>query len=310
MHILDGFLNLWIAVLAGLVSIAVLTIAVRRSAGALEGPRAPLLGVTAAAIFSAQMLNLPIPGGTSVHFVGGAFAAILLGPHLAVLAMTAVVAVQALVFGDGGLVVLGGNVLAMAVVEVYVGWAVYRFLAPYYERGAVFAAGWAGISAAALTVALMVGVSEAFAYDLTTVLAIMGSWHVLLGIAEGAITLLAYEFVVEARPDLLPDRTPTIDRRRLLRRGVGVVAGLVVLSPAFAWSAKQVNYTEPLEHAAETTGATAHAVTTLSGLLPDYGIAGVDPYLGTLVSGLVGAALVLAIGWLAGRPLTADSEPR
>ncbi|QGN07458.1 nickel transporter [Halorhabdus sp. CBA1104] len=310
MHILDGYLDLWIAALAGLASIAVLAMAVHRSGRALDGPRAPLLGVTAAAIFAAQMLNLPIPGGTSVHFVGGAFAAILLGPHLAVLAMTAVVAIQALVFGDGGLIVLGGNVLAMAVVEVYVGYGVYHLLAPYHERGAVFAAGWAGISAAALAVAVMVGASEAFAYELTTVLAIVGGWHVLLGVAEGAITLLAYEFVAETRPDLLADRVPTIDRRRLLRRGTAVVGGLVVLSPAFAWGATQVNYTEPLEHAAETTDATAHAVTTLPGLLPDYGLAGVDPYVGTLVSGFLGAALVLVIGWLAGRPLTPDSDPR
>ncbi|WP_345890591.1 PDGLE domain-containing protein [Halorhabdus amylolytica] len=108
----------------------------------------------------------------------------------------------------------------------------------------------------------------------------------------------------------MADRTSTIDRRRLFRRGSAVVGGLVVLSPAFAWAAGRVGYTEPLEHAAEATGATAHAVTTLPGILPDYGIPGVDPYVGTLVSGVVGAALVLAIGWLAGRPLDPDREPR
>lgn len=310
MHILDGYLDLWVAAIAALASLGALTVAARRSAGALDGPRAPLLGVTAAAIFAAQLLNLPIPGGTSVHFVGGAFAAILLGPHLAALAMTAVVTIQAVVFGDGGIVVLGGNVLSMAVVEVYVGYAVYRALRSTHERAAVFAAGWAGVSAAALAVAVMVGVSEAFAYDVTTVIAIMGTWHVVLGIAEGAITLLAFEFVAEARPDLLSARTTTIDRRRLLGRGTGVIAGLVVLSPAFAWGAKRVNYTEPLEHAAVATGATAHTVTTFSGLLPGYGAPVVGPYLGTLVAGFVGAALVLVIGWLAGRPLTTDREPR
>ncbi len=310
MHILDGYLDLWVAAVAALTSIAVLAFAARRSAGELDGPRAPLLGVTAAAIFAAQMLNLPIPGGTSVHFVGGAFAAILLGPHLAALAMTAVVAVQALVFGDGGIVVLGGNVLSMAIVEVYVGYAIFRVLRPYHERVAVVAAAWTGITLAALTSAVMLGVSQAFAYDVGTVLSIMGGWHGLLGVAEGAITLLAYEFVRETRPDLVADRTSTIDRRRLFRRGSAVVGGLVVLSPAFAWAAGRVGYTEPLEHAAEATGATAHAVTTLPGILPDYGIPGVDPYVGTLVSGVVGAALVLAIGWLAGRPLDPDREPR
>ena len=301
MHILDGYLDLWIAVLSGVASVAVLAVAARRSGDELDGGRAPLLGVTAAAIFAAQMLNLPIPGGTSVHFVGGAFAAILLGPHLAAMAMTAVFAIQALVFGDGGIVVLGANVLAMAIVEVYVGYAVYRALRPYHALGAAFAAGWVGITAASLSAAVMLGGSEAFAYDLSTVLMVVGGGHAVLGIAEGAITALAYRFVRAARPDLLGEGTPAIDRRRLLRRGGVVVAGLLALAPAFGWAAGQVGYTEPLEHAASATGATAHAVSHLPALLPDYGLAGVNPYVGTLLAGVVGAAVVLVIGWATGR---------
>src|SRR6056297_992172 len=129
MHIPDGFLDPLVAGLFWLGSAVAIGIAIRRARDELGDERTPLLGVVAAGIFAAQMLNWPIPGGTSAHFVGGAFAGILLGPSLGVLCVATVVTIQALVFGDGGLVVLGANVFNMAVVEVYVGYAIYRALA-------------------------------------------------------------------------------------------------------------------------------------------------------------------------------------
>lgn len=105
----------------------------------------------ATVVFAAQMLNWPLPGGTSAHFVGGAFAAIVLGPSLGVLSIAIVLVVQALVFGDGGVLALGANVWNMAIVEVYGGYAVYRILAPRNESLAIAVAGWAGITLAALS---------------------------------------------------------------------------------------------------------------------------------------------------------------
>lgn len=208
MHIPDGYVDLPIALLFGALSVAVLAIAARRVDGKIPDARAPLLGVVAAGVFAAQMLNWPIPGGTSAHFVGGAFAAILLGPHLGALCVATVVAVQALVFGDGGLVVLGTNVFNMAIVEVYVGYAVYRLVAPFGEFRAAFAAGWLGITAGALTAALQLGFSSAFEYQLLTTLAIMGVGHLLLGLIEGAITAVVYRYLARARPDLRPTAPP------------------------------------------------------------------------------------------------------
>ncbi len=123
MHIPDGYIDLPLALLFGALAVVVLSVAAKRVNGEISDARAPLLGVVAASIFAAQMLDWPIPGGTSAHFVGGAFAAILLGPHLGALCVATVVTIQALVFGDGGLVVLGANVFNMAIVEVYVGYA-------------------------------------------------------------------------------------------------------------------------------------------------------------------------------------------
>jgi cobalt/nickel transport system permease protein len=206
MHIPDGFLDPWVAVLFWLGTGVALGIAVRRARGELGDERTPLLGVVAAGIFAAQMLNWPIPGGTSAHFVGGAFAGILLGPSLGVLAMTAVVTIQALVFGDGGIIALGGNLFAMAVVDVLVGYLLFRALSSVHETGAAFVAGWGAITVSALVVGGGVGLSAAFGYELGVTVPIMVVGHALLGLVEGAITAAVYGYVANARPDLVGGR--------------------------------------------------------------------------------------------------------
>jgi cobalt/nickel transport system permease protein len=203
MHIPDGFLDPWVAGLFWVGSGVAIGIAVRRSRGELGDERTPLLGVIAAGIFAAQMLNWPIPGGTSAHFVGGAFAGILLGPYLGVLAMTAVVTIQALVFGDGGIIALGGNLFAMAVVDVLVGYALFRVGRGVHETGAAFLAGWGAIVTSALVVGVGVGFSSAFAYEVGVTVPIMVVGHAVLGLVEGAITAAVYGYVASARPDLV-----------------------------------------------------------------------------------------------------------
>ncbi|GAA0307237.1 energy-coupling factor ABC transporter permease [Halarchaeum salinum] len=215
MHIPDGFLDPWVAGLFWLGSGVAVGLAVRRARSELGDERTPLLGVIAAGIFAAQMLNWPIPGGTSAHFVGGAFAGILLGPSLGVLAMTAVVTIQALVFGDGGIVALGANVFTMGVVDVLVGYALFRACRSVHETGAAFVAGWGAITVSALVVGLGIGLSSAFAYELTTTVPIMVVGHALLGLIEGAITAAVYGYVADARPDLVlgrsADETPAVE---------------------------------------------------------------------------------------------------
>jgi len=206
MHIPDGFLDPWVAGLFWLGSGAAIGLAVRRARGELGDERTPLLGVVAAGIFAAQMLNWPIPGGTSAHFVGGAFAGILLGPSLGVLAMTAVVTIQALVFGDGGIVALGANLFALAVVDVLAGYVLFRVVRRVYEPAAAFVAGWGAVVLSALAVGVGVGLSSAFAYELGVTVPIMVVGHALLGLIEGAITAAVYGYVADARPDLVLGR--------------------------------------------------------------------------------------------------------
>jgi cobalt/nickel transport system permease protein len=203
MHIPDGFLDPSVAGLFWLGSGATVGLAVRRARGELGDERTPLLGVVAAGVFAAQLLNWPIPGGTSAHFVGGAFAGILLGPWLGVLAMTAVVTIQAFVFGDGGIVALGANVFAMAVVDVFVGYALFRAVRRVHETGAAFVAAWAAITVSALVIGMGVGLSSAFAYELGVTVSIMVVMHAVLGLVEGAITAVVYRYIASARPDLV-----------------------------------------------------------------------------------------------------------
>lgn len=203
MHIPDGFLDPLVAGLFWLGSAVTIGLAVRYARSELGDERTPLLGVVAAGIFAAQMLNWPIPGGTSAHFVGGAFAGILLGPSLGVLAMTAVVTIQALVFGDGGIIALGGNLFAIAVVNVLIGYGLFRMFREIHESGAAFIAGWAAVTVSALIVALGVGFSSAFAYEIGTTVTIMTAGHAVLGIIEGAITAGVYTYIAAARPDLV-----------------------------------------------------------------------------------------------------------
>ncbi|MFC7229050.1 energy-coupling factor ABC transporter permease [Salinirubellus salinus] len=189
MHTPDGFLHPWMAGAFILLTGAVLAVATMRVRDSLTEYRIQLFAVVAAAVFAAQMLNWPIPGGTSAHFVGGAFAAIVLGPHLGALAVALVVAVQALVFGDGGALALGANIWNMAIVQAYVGYAVYTTLADRNELLAIVSSGWIGITVAAASAGLQLGVSPGFTGEFIAVVAIMTGGHFILGIGEGVLTL-------------------------------------------------------------------------------------------------------------------------
>ncbi|MDE2696973.1 MAG: energy-coupling factor ABC transporter permease [Chloroflexota bacterium] len=207
LHIPDGFVSAPVAAGGWVLAAAVIALAARRADRNLDERAAPLMGVMAAFIFAGQMVNFPVAGGTSGHLVGGALAAILLGPWAAIIVMTAVVALQALLFQDGGLAALGVNTLNMAVLSVLVGWGVYRVLQPLgglhpaLAAAAAFAAAWLSVEAAAVATTLQLAASATS--PLTVALPAMVGVHALIGIGEGLITLGALGLVRAARPDLL-----------------------------------------------------------------------------------------------------------
>src|SRR5215207_4246993 len=126
LHIPDGFLSFTVSILCWLITAITISMAVSRSNKSLGEKQVPLMGIMAAFIFAVQMINFPVAGGTSGHLLGGALAAIVLGPWAAMLVMTAVIAVQALLFQDGGLLVMGANIMNMGLLTSAIGYGLYR----------------------------------------------------------------------------------------------------------------------------------------------------------------------------------------
>ena len=207
MHIPDGFLDGSVATAAAVPAVAAVGYGVRRAGRTLDDRKVPLLGVTAAFIFAVQMLNFPVAGGTSGHLLGGALAAVLLGPWLACIVMAVVITGQAFIFADGGVTALGANVLNMGVVGA-LGIGLVMTLARRVlprTRGvflSVAAVGaWTSVMAGALLCSVELGVSGTV--PLSTVLPAMLGVHALIGIGEAVITVAALSAVMTTRPDLI-----------------------------------------------------------------------------------------------------------
>lgn len=206
LHAPDGFVSVPIAIAMWIATLAVVAYAVRRTNRHLDERTVPLLGVMAAFIFAAQMFNFPVVGGTSGHLLGGVLAAVMLGPWAGTLVMTAVVAVQALMFQDGGLLIMGANIFNMGIVGTLGGYAVYRGVARLLggeDRGrlpAAAVAAWVSVVAGALAMALQLGASEVVPLDLA--LPAMLGVHTLIGIGEALITVGALAFIGMTRADL------------------------------------------------------------------------------------------------------------
>ncbi len=190
MHTPDGFLHPWMVGALLVVSSLVVGTCLHRLRGTLSTARIQLFAIVTAGIFAAQLLNWPLPTPVSAHFVGGALAAIVLGPRLGIVSVSIVLAIQAFVFGDGGVLALGANVFNMAIVETLGGYAIYQLLAGYHRPTAIVAAGWGSITLAALAAGIELGLSPAFGYELVTTVVVMGGGHALLGVGEGLLTLL------------------------------------------------------------------------------------------------------------------------
>jgi len=207
MHIPDGFLNIATYATTIAVSAGAVAYAVKRVNKKLEDKQIPLLGVTAAFIFAAQMLNFPIIGGTSGHLVGAALAAILLGPWAAMLIMTCVLAVQCLIFQDGGLLALGANVLNMGIIATFVGYYLYRGVSCLIggdRKGMLvgaFVGAWSGVFLGAVACAIELWASGTS--PLKVAIPAMAGWHALIGIGEGFITTAVLNLVLATRKDIL-----------------------------------------------------------------------------------------------------------
>lgn len=207
MHIPDGFLNLGTAAATGVVSAGGIANAVRITGKQLKEKQVPIMGVLAAFIFAAQMLNFPIAGGTSGHFMGAALAAIILGPWAGLLIMSCVLIAQCLIFQDGGLVALGANIFNMGIIGCFSSYFVYRLVVKILPNNSNnkliggFLGGWVAIVLAATACAIELAVSGAS--PMQVVLPAMAGVHALIGIVEGFVTVAVFGAIKATRADLL-----------------------------------------------------------------------------------------------------------
>ncbi len=209
MHVPDGFLDVPTSIATGVVAASAVGLALRRSDTELRESGAPLAGLTAVFIFAVQMVNFPVGAGTSGHLMGGVLAAVLVGPWTAVLCLTVVLVVQALVFADGGLTALGTNITLIGVVTVLVGYAVTRVALHAMPRrpGSVVPASAVGallsVPAAALVFVGLYTLGGAVEIPSGALLTAMLGWHLLIGVGEALITAAVVGAVVATRPDLV-----------------------------------------------------------------------------------------------------------
>ena len=300
LHIPDGFLSLIIAVIFWVITIITVGIAISKTNKSLGEKQVPLMGIMAAFIFAAQMLNFPVAGGTSGHFLGGALAAMVLGPWAGILVMTAVIAVQGLLFQDGGLLVMGANIFNMGLLTAMVGFGLYRSVIGRSKGVRLAVAGvsaWLAVLAAALLTSLELWLSGTS--RLQIVLPAMLGVHVLIGLGEALITVAALAFIEQTRPDLLSEQAVAAKGGRgWIYAGIGVALFAVLLSPLASASP------DGLERVAEDMGFLHLGQSAPYQILPDYTI----PFLGetalsTIVAGAVGALVVLGIVIVVGQSL-------
>jgi len=308
MHAPDGFLTAPVAIATGLVSAGAIAASIRASRPELDDDRIPLAGVTAAFVFAAQMVNFPVAAGTTGHLIGGALAAVLLGPSLGLLVVAVVVIVQALAFADGGLTALGYNVLNMAVVTSLGGWAVFRGLrrlVPSTATGVTVAAAVAAfasvvLSAIAFSIQWLFGATAAVPFD--RVFIAMVGVHSFIGVGEALITAGVVAAVLAVRPDLVrgADGLARGGGRARMPRARFVIAALVA-SLVVAVGVAQFAVDEPdgLERVSEDLGFDGAAQDHAFGnsLFADYATAGVasEP-VSLAIAGIAGTLLTLAVG--------------
>ena len=305
LHIPDGFLSPQISLLLWVATAVLIGIAVRKTSRTdvrLIASQPILMGVLGAFIFAAQMFNFPVATGTSGHLLGGVLAGYLLGPWAGTIVMATVIGIQALLFQDGGLLVLGANIFNMGVIGTLGGSFVARGIATALggSRSASIlgagAAAWLAVVAAAGFTTLQLGLSGTT--NIAVGLPAMLGVHALIGIGEALITVAALTFIARTAPDILAGVSAPRKASPVRRLAIGVViaGGVATLASLFA-SADP----DGLEAVAEQLGFLDAGLSAPFELFPDYTIPGLDGTASTVVAGLLGMIVVIGVLLALGR---------
>jgi cobalt/nickel transport system permease protein len=213
LHIPDGYLSLPVSLGTGAIALVLVALSLNRVQSDYKDRTIPLMGVCAAFIFAAQMINFPIIGGTSGHLMGGTLAGILLGPWAGSLVMSVVFIVQTVIFQDGGLTALGANITIMGLVGTFGGYYLYRLVRNLLGRHtwvgmsvSTAIAAWMSVVSAAAICAVLLALSDTVSLGVAMVA--MLTWHLMIGIGEALITVAVVDFIWRTRPELLYSPNP------------------------------------------------------------------------------------------------------
>ncbi len=335
MHIPDGYLSPATCAVAYGAAVPFWYQASRRVKDALRSQSAPLIALFAAFSFTVQMLNVPIPGGTTAHAVGGTLIAVVLGPWAAVVGVSTALIIQALFFGDGGITAIGANSFNMAIVLPLTGYTVYRLVAgkaPSPRRRVLAATfgSYVGINVAALLAGIELGVQPIFwseggkalynPYGLqVTVPAMMLAHLTVAGFAEAALTGLAVAYLLRTHPDLLSGAAMEGSPHQMGKSGwalVGILGVLVVLTPLGLLAPGGADFEWGAEELQGMVGYIPAGLARMTDLwqwapLRDYQFAGtgvegslLNQLPGYLLSAVLGVALIFALFLVARIALT------
>ena len=327
MHVPDGFINAPVSAVAGVVAAGAVAVSLRGARRELDQRTAPLAGLVAAFIFAVQMLNFPVAAGTSGHLLGGALAAILVGPYTGVLCIAVVLLMQGVLFADGGLTALGVNITVMGVVTTVVAHVLFRGLTRVLPRTrrsatvAAFVAALVSVPAAAVAFTAVYAVGGTTDVPIGKVLTAMAGVHVLIGIGEAAITALTVGAVIAVRPDLVHGARGLAAPLKLRVDGelVDAPAATAAPAPAAARSTRKVWATglatalvlagfvsfyasanpDGLEKVAADKGIDEKVQKhdTADSPLADYGVKDIsDPRVSGGIAGVIGVGATVAVG--------------
>ncbi|WP_406372532.1 energy-coupling factor ABC transporter permease [Streptomyces sp. NBC_00647] len=343
MHVPDGFINAPVSAVTGVVAAGAIAVSLRGARRELDERTAPLAGLVAAFIFAVQMLNFPVAAGTSGHLLGGALAAILVGPFTGVLCVSVVLLMQGILFADGGLTALGVNITDMAIVTTVVSYALFRGLVKVLPRKrrsvtvAAFVAALLSVPAAALAFTFLYAIGGTTDVAISKVATAMIGVHVLIGIGEAAITALTVGAVIAVRPDLVYGARGLQQRLKLRVNGELVDAPTAAAPVAARSSHRTVWITglvtslvlagfvsfyasadpDGLEKVAKDKGIDAKAekhATEDSSPLAGYGVKDIsDARVSGGLAGVIGVGVTVVAGtgvfWALRRRRTADASP-
>lgn len=224
MHVPDGFIDAPTSAATAAVAVIGIGIALRGSRRELDDRSAPLAGLVATFVFASQMLNFPVAGGTSGHLIGGALAAVLIGPYTGLLCMTVVLTVQALLFADGGITAIGTNLVLLGIVTVVVGYGTFRAAQLVLPKRAAMVApaaavgAFMSVAASATTFVLLYRVGGVVDLPMDTLLVAMLGVHTVIGLGEAVITGLVVASIMTVRPDLVHGNRRTSSKPELETR--------------------------------------------------------------------------------------------